>query len=364
LQARRRWLFAVAVVLTLASSPVALVLLGVVLLGLAAACGWQLVPALAVGGAVAAEVVLLLLFPSGGHYPFPASEAVAALAFCAAGLACTWRVGEARVLRAVFFAYAVAVVAVWIVPSDLGENIARLRYAAFPVALLVVALRRWRPLPVAVLFAAAALAWNITPLVAGWNRGAEDVTKNAAVWRAPLAWLHAHLHAGYRVEAVDTSAHWPAYYLPESGIPIVRGWFRQEDFPTNAILYSTFTRAEYVAWLRSLGVEYVVLSDAPPDYSSRREAAIVPRALRVVYSAPHITIYGVPGARRITAAHVLAFSVSGLTVRTEHAGTWRIALHWSPYWHASRGTLSRASDGMLDLRTREGEIVRLTFSVG
>ena len=39
LQARRQWLFALFVILTLASSPVALVLLGVVLLGLAAACG-------------------------------------------------------------------------------------------------------------------------------------------------------------------------------------------------------------------------------------------------------------------------------------------------------------------------------------
>ena len=237
LQAGRRWLFALCVVLTLAASPVALVLLAIVLLGLAAACGWRRAPAVVVGAAVVTELVLLLLFPSGGHYAFPAAEAGAALGFCAAGLACTWRVDEARLLRPVFAAYAVAVVAVWIVPTDLGENVARLRYVAFPLALLLLALRRWRPVPVAVLVAAGALAWNVTPLVAGWNRGAQDVTKSAAVWRAPLGWLHAHLRPGYRVEAVDTTAHWPAYYLPESGIPIVRGWFRQEDFPTNALLY-------------------------------------------------------------------------------------------------------------------------------
>lgn len=364
LQARRRWLFALCVILTLASSPVALVLLAIVLLGLAAACGWQRGPAIAVGAAVAAELVLLLLFPSGGHYPFPAGQAVAALAFCAAGLACTWRVDEARLLRPVFAAYAVAVVAVWIVPTDLGENVARLRYVALPVALLVLALRRWRPVPVAVLFAAAALAWNIAPLVAGWNRGADDVTKGAAVWRAPLAWLHAHVNPGYRVEAVDTTAHWPAYYLPESRIPIVRGWFRQEDFPTNAILYSKFTAPEYVAWLHSLGVAYVVLSDAPPDYSSRREAAIVPTALRKVFSSPHIAIYAVPRPRAITSGTVLAFDEASLTVRTEHAGTYRIAVHWSPYWHASSGTLSRASDGMTELRATGPAIVRLTFGFG
>jgi hypothetical protein len=364
LQARRRWLFALCVVLTLASSPVALVLLGIVVFGLAAACGWQRGPAVVVGAAVAVELVLILSFPSGGHYPFPVGEAVTALAFCAAGLVGTWRVGEARLLRAVFAAYAVAVVAVWIVPTDLGENVARLRYVAFPIALLVLALRRWRPVPLAVLVAAAALAWNVTPLVAGWNRGAEDVTKTAAVWRAPLAWLHARLDPGYRVEAVDTTAHWPAYYLPESGIPIVRGWFRQNDFPTNAILYSKFSAAEYVAWLHSLGVAYVVLSDAPADPSSQREAAIVPTALRRVFTSPHIAIYAVPHARAITSAIVLAFHESSLTVRVARASTYRIAVHWSPYWHASTGTLSRASDGMMELRTTGPAIVRLTFRFG
>jgi len=364
LQAQRRWLFAACVVLTLAASPVALVLLGIVLLGLAAGCGWQRGPAIVVGAAVVTELVLLLLFPSGGHYAFPAAEAGAALAFCAAGLACTWRVAEARVLRPVFAAYAVAVVAVWAVPTDLGENVARLRYVAFPIALLLLALRRWRPVPVAVLVAAVALAWNVTPLVAGWNRGAEDVTKSAAVWHAPLAWLHAHLRPRYRVEAVDTTAHWPAYYLPRAGIPIVRGWFRQEDFPTNALLYSRFTAKQYVAWLRSLGVEYVVLADAPTDYSSRREAQIVPTALSRVFSSSHITIYAVPHARGITSARVLAFTESSITVRTERAGRYRIAVHWSPYWHASAGTLSRASDGMIVLRTSGAETVRLTFSFG
>jgi hypothetical protein len=364
LQARRHWLFALCVVLTLAASPVALVLLAVVLLGLAAARGWQRGPAAAVGAAVVTELVLLLLFPGGDHYPFPAVEAGAALAFCAAGIALTWRVDEARVLRPVFAAYAVAVTAVWVVPTDLGENAARLRYVAFPIALLVLALRRWRPVPVAVLVAAAALAWNVTPLVAGWNRGAEDVTKHAAVWRAPLAWLHAHLDPGYRVEAVDTTAHWPAYYLPEAGVPIVRGWFRQEDFPTNALLYSNFSAEQYVAWLHSLGVAYVVLSDAPPDYSSRREAAIVPTALHRVFSSPHIAIYAVPHAHAITSATVLAFREASLTLRVARAGTYRIAVHWSPYWHTSTGTLSRTSDGMTELRTTGAATVRLTFSFG
>src|SRR5262249_55591003 len=86
LQGRRRLLFALCVVLTLAAGRVALVLRAVVALGLAAACGWERGPAVVVGATVATELVLLLLFPSGGRYPFPAAEAGAALAFCAAGL--------------------------------------------------------------------------------------------------------------------------------------------------------------------------------------------------------------------------------------------------------------------------------------
>jgi hypothetical protein len=364
LQAGRRWVFAALVLLVLAASPVALVLLCVVLAGAALARrSAPLVPVLAVAVAVAIELALVVLF-SSGHYPFPTSEALAALGLCGVGLALTCRVERARLLFWLFVAYAAAIVTIWIAPGGLGENVARLRYAAFPLALLVLALRRWRPVPVAVLVATAALVWNLTPLVQGWERGVGDVTKSAAVWTKPLAFLHAHLKPGSRVEAVDTTAHWPAYYLPESGIPIVRGWFRQDDFPTNALLYSKFTAAEYVAWLHSLGVEYVVLSDAPTDYSSRREAKIVPTALKPVYSSPHITIYGVPHARRITDARVLAFSGSALTVRTDHAGTYRIAVHWSPYWHASSGTLARSSDGMTELRTTRPTTVRITFRFG
>ena len=52
-------------------------------------------------------------------------------------------------------------------------------------------------------------------------------------------YLHAHLSPSYRVEAVDTAEHWPAAYLPDAGIPIVRGWYRQSDFPQNELLYDS-----------------------------------------------------------------------------------------------------------------------------
>jgi hypothetical protein len=240
-----------------------------------------------------------------------------------------------------------------------------------PLALLIVALRRWRPLPLVLPVVALALAWNVTPLAASLARGGSDVTAHAAVWRAPLAYLHAHLQPGYRVEAVDTADHWPDFYLAESGIPLVRGWFRQDDFPFDDLLYYRDLKpAAYRRWLRELGVAYVVLARSPPDYSSRQEAALVRSGragLRLVWASPEIAIYAVPRPRPIVTGPgrptVLALHESRLLVRVTQRGTYRVAVRWSPYWHASTGCLVRARGGMLLLRTPTATTVRIAFDV-
>ena len=374
LQSRHRWRFALLTLLTLAASPVALVLLAVVIAGVAMARRDTLdrpgLPAFALGGALALEFVLLRLFPGTGVYPFSAAEAMVALAFCVVGFASVWRVENARVLQFVFAAYAAAVLAVYLVPSGLGENIARFRYIAVPLALLVVALRRWRPLPVVLGLVALALAWNAAPLAAGLVRGESDVTAKAAVWQGPIAYLHGHLRPGYRVEAVDTTEHWPAFYLAEAGIPLVRGWFRQDDFPFDAILYRHLTAATYRRWLRQLSAAYVVLTSSPPDYSSRQEAALVRSGgagLRRVWSSGEISIYAVPRPRPIVTGPghpaLLALRESRLLVRVTRGGAYRVAVRWSPYWHASTGCVSRTHDGMLRLRTLGAAKVRISFDV-
>jgi hypothetical protein len=328
------------------------------------------VPAFALAAAVAAELILLRLFPGAGRYPFPAPEAGAALGFCALGVVTTWRLENARVLRFVFAAYAVAIVAAYLVPTGLGENIARLRYVSLPLAVLVVGLRRWRPLPLALGVVALALGWNVTPLAAGLARGESDATAHASVWRTPIAYLHAHLRPGYRVEAVDTNEHWPAFYLPEAGIPLARGWFRQDDFPLDALLYRRLSPAAYLRWLRELGVAYVVLTDAPPDYSSRREARLVRNGrarLRRVFTTRTISIYAVPNPRPVVTGpgrpRLLALHHSRLIVRVTRSGSYRIAVRWSPYWRASSGCLGRTGDGMLRLRAAAATTVSISFDV-
>ncbi len=364
LQAGRLWTGGVLTVLVLAASPVAFVLLVVVLAGLVVArrAPVRVVPAAAVVLAVAAELAMVLLFPASGTLGFPWSEALMAGAFCLGGIALTWGTQRASLFRGVLGVYLVAVVASWAIPSRIGHDVARLRFLALPLVLLLAALRRWRPLPLVVAAVVLAGAWNVAPLVSGWRASSADGSSSAAVWTAPVAWLHSHLRPGYRVEAVDTSQHWAAWYLAGEGIPLVRGWFRQDDFPTNALLYRRLTGPEYLHWLRSLGVAYVVLTRFPPDHTSREEARLVPRLLPRVFVTGNVAIYEVPHARGITSAQVVAFRESSLVLRVARAGTYRIAVHWSPYWHASSGALSETSDWMLRLRATAAGTVTLTFA--
>jgi hypothetical protein len=374
LQSGRRWIGAAFIVLSLAASPVAFVLLGVVLVGMAAGRRQALrvarVPALVLALAAAAELLVLHLFPSG-TLGFPVVEAVEAAAFCVGLLALTWRLDRAQGLRGVLAVYLLAVIAAYAIPSGLGHDIDRLRQLALPLALLVVALRRWRPWPLALAAVLLAGAWNIVPLAGAWAQSAADDSSKAAVWRAPVHFLHTHLPLGYRVEAVDTSQHWPALYLAEAHIPIVRGWFRQDDHPVAALLYRRrLTAPQYVAWLHHLGVAYVVLTNAPPDYSSRREAALVrsgETGMRPVFSSRVVSIYAVPHPRPIVTGpgrpRVLALRESTLRVHVSRGGTYRVAVRWSPYWHASAGCLMRGSGGMVRLRTRAAATVRIAFDI-
>jgi hypothetical protein len=375
LQAGRRWAGAALILLTLASSPVAFVLLGVVLAGIAVGRRSDLrlravaVPAATVGVAAAAELVTLHLFPVG-TLGFPAGEAVQAAAFCIVLLALTWRLERARGLRGVLAVYLLAVVAIYLIPTGLGHDIARVRLLALPLALLVAALRRWRPLLPVLAAVALAAAWNVFPLASSWASSTADRSENPKVWPAPVSYLQTHLRTGYRVEAVDTIDHWPALYLARADIPLVRGWFRQDDRPIAALLYRPFTPAEYVAWLHRLGVAYVVLTNAPPDHSSRREARLVRSGragLPRVFAGRGISIYAVPRPQPIVTGPgrpaVLALRESRLRIRVSRGGTYRVAVRWSPYWHASTGCLMRAPGGLVRLRTQAAATVRIAFDV-
>jgi hypothetical protein len=372
-QAHRFRLFALLALATLAASPLAFGLLALVL---AAAfvetrrfflrAGVPLLSIGAVGG------MLWRLFPGNGAFPFALSELGAILLFCGLGIALTVRVQRARLLFMFFACYGFVSIACYLVPSDVGANIARVRFVAVPVAALALSLRRWRPRLPAVVALALAFAWNATPLLASFDRAGEDPSANAAYWQPAISFLHTHLGPSYRVEAVDTSGHWEATYLPDAGIPIARGWYRQDDFPKDAILYRAhLTPRAYLAWLRRMAVRYVVVTTAPLDYSSRSEGLLLVSGrsgLPVVFRAAHTTIFAVPSPRPIVTGPdrptVRALHNSAILLDLHRAGTYDLALSYTPYWSAPGGCIQRTADGMVALTTRRIGLVRLSVGFG
>ena len=360
LQAGRYGWFAGSMVLVLAASPLAFLLLlvvvcsiGVVHLLDGSPVAW---PALSVGVTAALGAVVWRLFPSSGRFPFSIQEALAASTFCVIGMALSWRVAAARPLRYFFLLYLAACLIAYGLPSAVGENIARMRFAAIPICILTLSLRRWRPLPVAATAMVLASFWNVSPLAASFAHGIRDPSASAAYWQPAIHYLRYHLGPGYRVEAVDTVDHWEALYLPRAGVPLARGWFRQDDFPQNSVLYKQMGPKLYLAWLRRLGVRYVVLSRAPTDYSAKAEARLLrgPRSpLEPVFSTTNLSIYAVPAARPILSGpgepRILSMSQDRITVSIPGAGRYRLAVRYSPYWRNFNGCIARAQDGMMRL---------------
>jgi hypothetical protein len=372
LQLGRRSLFAGFALLTLAASPLAFVLLVVLLTAVALARrdqrGLLLAPALAIAAVAALELALRRMFPSRGTFPFSVQEFLAATVFCLLGIGLTWGIASARLLRWTYIVYFAACAAAFAVPSPIGENIARLRFAAAPIAILTLTLRHWRPRPVCAVALALAFSWNLTPLAASFVHAAGDPTAHAAYWKPTIAYLHRNVRPSYRVEAVDTRGHWPADFLARAGIPLVRGWFRQEDFPQNRVLYGELGPSAYVSWLRKLSVRYVVLTSAPPDYSARAEAKLLESGrsgLEVVYRTPTTTIFAVPSPRPLVSppARVLELGYTSIRIDAPEAGTYRLGITYAPYWHTPAGCLSASADGMTELTVRQPGIVSLRFAV-
>jgi hypothetical protein len=373
LQARRPWRFVALAGLTAAASPIAFLLLVLIVVGLAIgrkADRWlQLAAGAGLLAVIVLEALLLRVFPASGRYPFSAAEVAAACVFCALATILTWHVERASALRFVFPVYGVACLTFFFVSSAVGENVARLRYAAIPLAVLVLSLREWRPRLPALVVLGLAISWNVTPLAVSYVRSQNDPAARAAYWQPAIVYLRQHLTPSYRVEAVDTDGHWAALYLPRAGIPLARGWFRQDDFPQNEPLYDDLGPQAYLHWLRTLGVRYVVLTNATPDYSARAEAAIVrgrESPLRPVFRTERLTVYEVPRPTSIltgpTPGRVLVMTQSRIVVSVARPGTYRIAVRFSRYWQPSAGCAVHGPDGMIRLSVRRAGVVRLDFS--
>ena len=374
-QVRARRRFVALALLTLLASPLAFALLSIVAAGvfLARRRQWsdEVALALPLVGFGLAEVVLWRLFPDPGRYPFPLAQFAAAATFCLLGVAATWRVERARPLMWIFVIYLLACSAAFVLPSAVGENIARLRFMALPLAVLALSLRGWRPRLPAIALVVLAASWNLTPL--GWvvDRNVRDSAGTATYWADTAAFLHTRLTPNHRVEVVDTASHWASYYLARQRLPLARGWYRQDDFPQNALLYDDLTARRYLDWLHRLAVLYVVLPDVELDYSAQAEAKLLrsrTNPLWPVARLRHVTVFQVPDAQPLVSgpgrAEVVALTPKAIALRLSAPGRYRVAVRYSPYWRASRGCVSRTRDGAIALSTSGAVRSTLTLDVG
>ena len=370
LQRGYRRSFAVLLFLTLLASPLALLLLVLVLVGCALGPTPRRATVVVIAAAVGVELVLRRLFPEQGQFPFSVADLVPGVTFGLLGIAVTVRVPGARRLFGLFSVFLAALVIAFIVPSDLGANVERLKFMAIPLALLAATVAPKRVLLTIPLVVVGGF-WNISALAHTARAAGADPAHSAVYWQPAINYLRHNLAPSYRVEAVDTIEHWPAAYLPDAGIPIVRGWYRQNDFPQNELLYDRNLAARaYVSWLRGLGVRYVVLSDAPPDYSSRGEAALVRSGrsgLKPVFWSAHVEIFEVPNPQPLVTgagdANVFWLWPTRLVFSVSKPGRYQVKLRWSPYWQTTQGCVWRGADGTVRLQATQAGLVQLGVDV-
>lgn len=367
LQARRTWVALLCAALTLGFSPLAFVFLCLVLLAvfLARRRLSARAIALAIGLVLLAGVEFagMWLFPDQGVYPFSAWDLVGVLAVSAAGTALAVRVPGANVIAAFFSLWALASLVAFFVPTPIGDNLTRLRDGVFPLMLLTALLARFRPRWLAAIALVFAFVYNVVPYLVQIPDRLDERPAHASFWAPALGFLRAHSPADFRVEVVPTAGHWEAYWVPRAGFALARGWYRQLDAFENPLLYRrSISSSAYRAWLRSLGVRYVLLPRARLDELGAQAETHILRSGRSglfeVERTAGWTMYELPRATPILTgprkAEITGFGHASIAGRATAPGVYQLRVRYTPYWQVRRGALclAPASDGMTRLTLR------------
>lgn len=345
----------------------------------------------AVSAAAAAPAVVVRLalgwaFSEPGAYLNETSQLMVFLGFALVGVALAGvnAVHPRRPFAILFLTYAVICVASFVTPgSPLGNNIGRFFMVfGLPLLLLLRHTRLRRPFPYAELAVVPILLFALlqfgTAMGHFANRSERPQTTRA--YFAPALAAAARLYdPNYRIHVVALRRHWEALYFPEAGYPITRGWYRQADAIHNGIFYTPYAATEYVAWLRSMGVQYVFLPvEGPLDPWSTREA-------RLLASSPEFVVTEEAGAWRIyrlvdarpllvpqpdvswkAPGDVLAVGHERIVFSVAAPGEYLLKFTWSPYWVLEGGAgavRSRSSDRFVGLELQEAGTYTLRFEV-
>jgi hypothetical protein len=368
------------------SSPIAAAFLAGVALAGALERGRPLNRVAVAVAAIALGLIVLpnLAFPEPGQFPFAFSSYVAIPLWCGGALYVTRGLGrEERQLRRVLAGYVLAATLLWLAPNAVGGNAVRLG-ALFggPVLAAVVLARRPQLSSFSVLVLAITMAgglyWQVTASVSQIARSVGDPSTSAGYFQPPARWLADHGGTGVRVEVPPTANHWESAYLA-SRFELARGWLRQLDTTRDDIFYdddNPLSAASYGNWLRRNGISYVLLPDAPLDYSSVAERRLIlstPPYLDLRWTSPHWRIYAVRDPKPLVepmgaaAGHTLWVGRQGFGLDVTRPGEFLVRVNFTPYWSISRGAgcLLRRGEWTVARAAHPGILrVAADFSVG
>ena len=303
---------------------------------------WRRAVALA-APALALAILLALAFPAGGYESFSLTSLVPAALSCAVVIAVLPR--SDRLLRVGAGLYLAALILAYVVRSPMGSNAVRLGVLLGP-AILVGAGRRQAGAGRRALWGlavAVAVCWQIAGPAQQSVQASEDPSTQPSYYLPVIGYLDQQNEAGpMRIEVAFTREHWDAVALGRR-FALARGWERQLDTQYDQLFYAPkLTAAAYHAWLLNDAVRFVVVSDAALDPSSQQEAALIRRGLpylRRVFHSSHWEVFAVVGGRPLLSGpgRLVTLADAGFTLDARRAGRFVARIHYTPYWHVTRG---------------------------
>jgi hypothetical protein len=284
-------------------------------------------------------LILRIIFPSTGPFPFLGIDLVLIVAICAIGFA--WLPRKQRALRAGLVLYGLTAIAVFGVPNPIGGNLVRLTVSVGPAILVGLAsLYRRRALLV---FAIPLLIWQWSPAVAAIVASNHNQTASELAYYQPLIDELTHQPVIGRVEIPFTRSHWEAAYVAPH-VPLARGWERQLDMNDNPLFYkkSLLNPATYREWLNDSGVSWIALPDVELDYSARAEAKLISanqRYLKLVWQDQHWRLWKVIGSPGMATgpARLLSVRPDQIILDSAKPGSTIIRVRYTPAWNIISG---------------------------
>ncbi len=358
LDRKRTVLAVVAAVACAAASPVAgsFVLLAAVAVTIATRSR----AAALVGAAATVTILAMTLgFPAGGVQPYPLRSTIIPVA---ATVAIALLAGQRyRALWVGALLYAPACILAALIPTPLGENIARL--GALSAGPLLAALILSRPTPprhlgVLILIGATVACWQLLGPLRETAKGAVDPSTAAQYHQPLIDYFETHTDQPFRVEVPFTRAHWEAAYLAPH-MALARGWSTQLDTKYGALFYrkeTPFSAAEYHRWLRRNAVRYVAVPDAAPDPSSVRELAVIasrPSWLKPLWQSANWKVYEVTDHRPMVSGpgDLVSLGRDRFTLQAHRARPMTVRVRWTSFFVLTEGSacLARAKGGWTEV---------------